>query len=139
MDDCRICRFMNDWDVASTKHGVVTYGGLAIKEGHLVVASRRHVPSLSDLTDEEATGVLALLRKAVRGLGEIRAWEKIYVLMIGDKDTHFHAHVIPRLPGEAPVGPFVFGPEGWRSVLGPSSPDSRAVSSMREVLRSILK
>lgn len=39
--------------------------------------------------------------------------ERCYVIRIGDQSPHLHFHLIPRGADEPPLGPFIFGEQGW--------------------------
>jgi diadenosine tetraphosphate (Ap4A) HIT family hydrolase len=66
--------------------------------GWLVVVPRRHVESLHELTEGEATELGALLRTASTALVDVLGCLKTYVVMFAEAPgfNHVHFHVIPR-------------------------------------------
>lgn len=108
--DCFVCR----------KHrGEVSMPGATIYEDHLVYAGhaqiregqttaylgylmaepKRHVPELSDLTDDEAKALGLLVAHLSRALTVREGAEHVYAFVIGDKVPHVHVHIVPRYPG----------------------------------------
>jgi ATP adenylyltransferase len=74
--------------------------------GHLMVAPKRHVGSLAELTDQEALEVHRLGVAAVRVLGRCYApggfnlgWNLGHIAGAGIAD-HVHLHVVPRWSGD---------------------------------------
>jgi ATP adenylyltransferase len=74
--------------------------------GHLMVAPRRHVGSLAELTDEEALEIHRLAVAGVDVLGRAYGpggfnlgWNLGYVAGAGIAD-HVHLHVVPRWSGD---------------------------------------
>jgi len=67
--------------------------------GYLFVESRRHVPYLDHLSDDEAA---AVGRTAARAAAALRAEvdaEHVFSAVIGRGIAHFHQHVFPRYRG----------------------------------------
>jgi ATP adenylyltransferase len=74
--------------------------------GHLMIAPRRHVGALSDLTDGEALEIHRLATRAVDVLGEVYGpdghnlgWNLGRAAGAGIAD-HVHLHVVPRWSGD---------------------------------------
>ena len=74
--------------------------------GHLMVAPRRHVGELAELTDEEALEIHRLAVEAVSALGRVYGpggfnlgWNLGRVAGAGIAD-HVHLHVVPRWAGD---------------------------------------
>jgi ATP adenylyltransferase len=74
--------------------------------GHLLVAPRRHLPSLEELTAEELADLLASVRLSVRALKQVMNPEGFNVgLNLGRVagagiEEHLHFHVVPRWGGD---------------------------------------
>ena len=79
---------------------------------------RAHKPALHDLDPDEAAAVLRLARDIAVAAAPILAIEKFYLAAIGDVDPHFHIHLLPKAPGAARLGPFLFSPAGWQGHEG---------------------
>jgi diadenosine tetraphosphate (Ap4A) HIT family hydrolase len=67
--------------------------------GHVFVESKRHVPELADLTEEEAQAVGLWISRVARALLQTEGMEHVYSFFIGDGVPHVHVHVIGRRPG----------------------------------------
>jgi diadenosine tetraphosphate (Ap4A) HIT family hydrolase len=66
--------------------------------GHLLVVTRRHVPSLSDLTDDEAASVGVAATRLARRLAVRGEADWVFSAVIGTRVPHFHYHLLPRYP-----------------------------------------
>lgn len=75
--------------------------------GHLMVLPYRHVAELEDLTDSEATELMAFTRTAVTTLKQVAAPHAFNVglnlgtVAGGSLAEHLHQHVVPRWGGDA--------------------------------------
>ncbi len=75
--------------------------------GHMLVAPRRHVAELEELTDAESTELMGLTRRAVATLREAVAPDGFNVgLNLGRVAgagiaDHLHQHVVPRWHGDS--------------------------------------
>ena len=67
--------------------------------GHLFVETKRHVPGLADLTEEEAQAIGLHTSRVARALTETLGVEHVYAFVLGDGVPHVHVHVIGRYPG----------------------------------------
>jgi diadenosine tetraphosphate (Ap4A) HIT family hydrolase len=70
-------------------------------EGWLVLLPRRHVTSLSELTDAEAQSLGVWLVRLSRALHQVLDCQKTYVAQFAEAEgfSHVHFHVVPRSPG----------------------------------------
>ena len=77
--------------------------------GHLLVAPKRHIASLKDLTPEEMGDILRTVKDAVSILEEVMSPEGFNVgLNLGEVAgagyaQHLHFHVVPRWDGDTNV------------------------------------
>ena len=67
--------------------------------GHVFVESKRHVPELADLTEQEAQAIGLWTSRVAKALLQTEAMEHVYSFFIGDGMPHVHVHVIGRRPG----------------------------------------
>lgn len=100
--------------------------------GYLFVETRRHVPSLASLTDDEAHALATARSRLARAL-EAAGAEHVYSFVF-DHLPHHHEHVVARHPG---------APEEFRGVRvtdWPDAPrgDDDAVVAYCERLRKLL-
>jgi ATP adenylyltransferase len=100
----------------SDEHVVVSHLGLRSADtvvlGYLFVESRRHVPSVDLLRDDEAA---AVGRAAARAAAALRAEvdaERVFSAVIGQGVDHFHQHVFPRYRG-TPAGVAWWASDEW--------------------------
>ena len=80
------------------EHWRIAHGWSALP-GWLVVAPRRHVESLGELTRAEAAMLGELLRAGTRALGDVVASARTYVVLFAEQPRyhHLHVHVVPRM------------------------------------------
>ena len=86
-------------DLVYASHAHLSDGQDSIYLGWLVVESRRHIPGLADLNDEEAQRLGLLIACLSRVLKEITSAEHVYAFVLGHHIPHLHVHLLPRYPG----------------------------------------
>ena len=64
--------------------------------GELIIKTRRHCESLSELTRDEAEALGPLLRSATRALEQVTAAERIYAVSFNERVRHVHFLLLPR-------------------------------------------
>ncbi len=64
--------------------------------GELIIKTRRHCESRSELTREEADALGPLLRSATRALEQVTAAERIYAVSFNERLRHVHFLLLPR-------------------------------------------
>ena len=64
--------------------------------GELIVKSRRHCESLSELTREEAAALGPVLRAATQALERVVVAERIYAVSFNERLRHLHFLLLPR-------------------------------------------
>lgn len=64
--------------------------------GELIVKTRRHCESLSELTPAEAASLGPLLQAAVRTLERVTVAERIYAVSFNERLRHVHFLLLPR-------------------------------------------
>jgi len=92
--------------VRAGRTGIAILNKYPYSSGHLMIAPRRHVGALGDLTDEEALEIHRLSVSAVDALGRVYGPGGFnlgrnlgYVAGAGIAD-HVHLHVVPRWSGD---------------------------------------
>lgn len=97
--------------VAYDDHWRVVHAFGTSHPGWLVLAPRRHVMEIADLSDAEAAGLGEWQRRLSRTLADELGVAKTYVASFGEQPGfHLHFHVIPR-PADLDrefIGPNVF-------------------------------
>lgn len=74
--------------------------------GHLMVVPYRHVPSLTDLTDDESLEIMSLLKKMMESLRVVmhpdgfNIGSNIGRMAGAGLDQHVHFHLVPRWNGD---------------------------------------
>jgi diadenosine tetraphosphate (Ap4A) HIT family hydrolase len=116
--DCVFCNFDRSFILEESTHSFAAYFGCAIKKGHIVVALKEHVTSLPDLSQEQAGDLMQLASRVARKAAPLAGCEKFYLVSIADETPHYHVHLLPRMSGDAPIGPHVMGESGWRGEVG---------------------
>jgi diadenosine tetraphosphate (Ap4A) HIT family hydrolase len=64
--------------------------------GELILKTRRHCESLSELTREEAEALGPVLHSATRALEQVTAAERIYAVSFNERVRHLHFLLLPR-------------------------------------------
>lgn len=109
------------------------------RPGHVLVATKSATPSLHETNEGELAAMMALARRVSLVIVEQTGAEKTYVVAIGDKDAHFHVHLIPKFKGEPSLGPAVFGSAGWAGLFLPEVVDQEQLEKVNERLRQALR
>ena len=133
-DPCGICSGMATkavWSDANwTLHPPV--GGSL--RGAVWLASREHVDSFSDLSDEAAGAfgkVVAKVERAILSLGDVA---RVHLYRWGDGGAHFHVWLIPRPLGMLEAKGMML--PIWEDVL-PNAPDEELAEAARRVAAAI--
>ena len=66
--------------------------------GYLFVETKRHAPTLSDLTPEEGAALGRQVARLSRALREVLGMVHVYAFVLGDHVPHVHIHLIGRYP-----------------------------------------
>jgi diadenosine tetraphosphate (Ap4A) HIT family hydrolase len=112
MEGCPTCE---NWD--KERSGIILENSLArayfadsFREGHSIVAVKRHMISPSSLNADEYSAVFELIAKVSKALEEKYSARKTYVIMIGDanKWQHLHFHLIPKHRNLPSMGVYCF-------------------------------
>ncbi|MBL8609511.1 MAG: HIT domain-containing protein [Myxococcales bacterium] len=96
-------------------HAMVIFNRYPFTAGHLLVAPRRHVASLDDLSDEEYGALTTLLRQTESRLRRATGAQGMNVgFNLGKAagagvDDHLHGHVVPRWAGDTNFMPVIAG------------------------------
>jgi diadenosine tetraphosphate (Ap4A) HIT family hydrolase len=83
-------------------------------KGLIILASKRHIKCLDELTEEEKTDYINILTKIRKAQREVLGIEHIYYFYNEDTTHHFHTWMVPRYE--------------WMNTFG------RSVESVRPVL-----
>jgi len=65
----------------------------------VLIETKRHVPDLTGLADEEAAAIGRWIGRLPWALTDTLGVEHVYAFAIGDSVPHVHGHVIGRYPG----------------------------------------
>ena len=104
---CPFCTLPDSRILDVTPFGLVIRDGYPISPGHTLVIPKRHVGSFFELTPEEATEMMSLMRRAKSAL-DIEFKPNGYNIWINDGAAagqtvpHLHIHLIPRYQGDMP-------------------------------------
>ena len=119
MTDCRLCRAEALEQDPKGLAKLIAFPN-PVFEGHQVVMTAAHHERAEDVSPEEWQAVGILIGAMNARLWQEPGFERCYLLAIGDADDHqLHMHVVPRFEGDPPLGPHIFGPDGW--IAGRSS------------------
>ncbi|MFC1545203.1 HIT family protein [Gemmatimonadota bacterium] len=106
-DQCPFCEISPDQIVLSSSDHLAIRDSFPVSNGHMLVIPKRHVSSVTQLVDAEASAFFELMYKALEyvcdelkcdgvniGINEGRA--------AGQTIMHLHMHIIPRYQGDVP-------------------------------------
>jgi diadenosine tetraphosphate (Ap4A) HIT family hydrolase len=116
-DTCIICSPSPENLLLKETRGVVLLDD-PVRIGHVLVGASQHINGLHELPPQVAGDVLSLASEVASKIVSLTGAQKVYVAAIGDKDKHFHVHLVPRYPEDANLGPYIFGSSGWVSTFG---------------------
>jgi diadenosine tetraphosphate (Ap4A) HIT family hydrolase len=85
----------------------VRYDSNSLSRGHVLVIPKRHVANFFDMTAEEQSAVLALLRKIQKTIQKQHSPDGYNIGVnvgksAGQSRMHVHMHLIPRYAGDVP-------------------------------------
>lgn len=83
--------------------------------GWLVIAVRRHIKSLTELSENEMASLGPVLVSASRALVEVVGCERTYVVEFSEAMPHLHFNVVARM-GDMPSNLRAFGVLGYDSM-----------------------
>ncbi|MGM7681165.1 HIT family protein [Cytobacillus sp. Hm23] len=66
--------------------------------GHIMIDLKRHIPTLGDMTVDEAQVFGMVMAKVSKALIESENAEHVYSYVLGDAVPHLHMHIVPRYP-----------------------------------------
>ena len=69
------------------------------KKGRVVLAHRKHVSELIDLTDEERNDFFAEVAQVARAVHKVFQPDKVNYGAYGDTGHHLHFHIVPKYKG----------------------------------------
>ena len=134
---CPFCRIptLSDEEgliVARGKTAYVVMNLYPYNAGHLLVCAFRHVPDLTDLTDEERNEISSLtahsmstLRKVSNAAGFNIGMNQAEVSGAGVA-AHIHQHIVPRWGGDANFMPIIAGVKVLPQLLSQTRADLAA-------------
>lgn len=135
-DQCIFCNLKADALIYRDNDGIVIIDD-PVRPGHVLVGSRVHQENLHDLSPEDAAAMMRLASRVAKSIVSLTGASKVYVTAIGDKDKHFHVHLLPKMKADPNLGPFVFGSSGWAGSFL-SDVSSASIDHLNDALRKAL-
>jgi diadenosine tetraphosphate (Ap4A) HIT family hydrolase len=117
-NECVFCGFDKQYVIEETEYSIATYSMDAIRKGHIILAVKEHVTTFTDLKPAQAADIFELALRTAKRAEEIIGAEKYYIVSIADMVRHFHVHLLPKMPGDPPIGRHIMGDEGWKGQVG---------------------
>ncbi len=106
---CFMCRAVNSDDelvVYRGKYCIVLMNKYPYNRGHLLIAPKRHVPGIVDLTDDELMECATLIKASTCALSELlKPMDFNIGVNVGriagaGYEEHVHFHIVPRWSGD---------------------------------------
>lgn len=69
--------------------------------GRMLVTAREHHDHLDEMPADELGWFMADVQRASRALRSLPNVQRVNVAVLGNRERHVHAHLIPRRPGES--------------------------------------
>jgi histidine triad (HIT) family protein len=66
--------------------------------GHIMIDLKRHVPTLAEMTMDEAKAFGVMMARVSQALKEVVKAEHVYALVSGNSVPHLHLHLVARYP-----------------------------------------
>ena len=87
--------------IEETDKTLTLVNGRQFETGQVIVISRRHAPTLLDLTQEEATAVMQAVQRVSKAIVGAFSPDGLFLyqnngVASGQEIPHFHMHVVPR-------------------------------------------
>jgi len=116
--ECPFCRIptLDDQEGLIVHRGATAYVVMNLypyNPGHLLICAYRHVPDLTDLTEEERNEISALTAHAMATIRKVSGPEGFNLGMNQGEISgagvaqHIHQHVVPRWSGDANFMPII--------------------------------
>jgi ATP adenylyltransferase len=138
--ECFICHHIEDGEhddenlvLWRTDKSIVILNRYPYNNGHLLIAPKRHVGGLEDISDDEILELNKLIRESQRALGDAIKPHGFNVGMNFGRCAgaglpgHMHIHVVPRWDGDT----------NFMSVCGDTKIISQSLSELLSQLREI--
>jgi histidine triad (HIT) family protein len=109
MSDCVFCRIIEGEIPAAVVHRddrVIAFMDAGqVNDGHVIVATTRHVPAIYGIDDDEAAAVFRTAARIARAVKREFAAGGLSILQANEPAgfqtvPHFHLHVLPRHDGD---------------------------------------
>ena len=105
--DCPFCSMPSDRLLEQCEHAFVIDDAFPVSLGHTLIISKRHTPSVFDLTGDELASLLRLLDSSKQRLDQSLKPDGYNIGVnvggaAGQTVSHVHVHLIPRYSGDVP-------------------------------------
>ncbi|UCD03384.1 MAG: HIT family protein [Candidatus Aenigmatarchaeota archaeon] len=130
----------NIWEVFDEKNNLIKeykHWKLLVRNrnwtlGNCVAITKRHMPSFSEITEDEMADLTELVKDAERALKKAFNYDKINWMSLMMKDPHLHFHIVPRYSSPRQFEDIEWTDEGW-----PKLPAGRKEDVPKEVLQKV--
>lgn len=99
---CEECGFSLWLPISSLSNSHVGLYSDARFPGRCIVSMREHFDHLDEVTPDSLFGFLMDVRNCVAAIKMATGVDRVNVAVLGNQETHVHAHLIPRLPSNEP-------------------------------------
>lgn len=121
-ENCILCNPSTDNLVYRDESVIISHFPHAIKPGHIIVGIASHVRLIEDAPNDEFQAASRAVKRVCESLKASLGCERFYLFSVGDRDHHFHFHVVPKNENDPVFGPHAFSPNGWAGELNTNPP-----------------
>ncbi len=102
---CGICQFRQQLDPSTILREDDHWLAAPLLDvpGWAIIMTKRHAEGIWTLTDEEAARLGPMLRDIAGAVKQVTGAERVHHAAMGEVALHYHAAILPRLPGQKPV------------------------------------
>lgn len=141
---CPFCQesILDAQTIYENDHLLLLYTHKPIFPGHCLLIPKRHVERLEELSDEEGTAIIQLIRKVDRAVSQVYGTSAYLILQkngreVGQSVPHVHMHYIPRKAGECSTVTFLYHMflSTWHDPISPEEM-RMAVEQLSEAMKN---
>ncbi|CPW72803.1 Uncharacterised protein [Mycobacteroides abscessus subsp. bolletii] len=133
MNGCGVCGFTLWHPIAQLSKADAGLYDDGRFPGRLMLSAHNHHDHLDQMPADELAGFMTDVQRASRVLRSLDGVRRVNVAVLGNRETHVHAHLIPRRPGESNAKSAPWDGADPRILLAPAT-RVELINRLRELL-----